>query len=89
MDGLRKFIMVDNHDAVNVGERDKNVESRKVVTPKFTTDLSEAVVRDGADELTLRADEEGALRTFIDPRRRKTKDGGHRSWKRTGTPSER
>ena len=66
MDGLRKFIMVENHEAVKVGELDKNVESRKVVKPKFTTDFPEAVVREGADEQTLRADGEGALRTFID-----------------------
>ena len=65
VDGLRKFILVDNQEAVTVGELDQNVESRKVVKPKFTTDFPEAVVREGADELTLRADEEGALRTFI------------------------
>ena len=59
----------------------RNVESRKVVTPKPTTDFPEAVVREGADELTLRADEEGALRT---PSHRhhecgRQKMGGHRS----------
>ena len=31
--------------------------SRNVVKPKFTTDFLEAVVREGTDELTLRADE--------------------------------
>ena len=62
MDGLRKFIMVDNHEAVKVGEQDKNVESRKVVKPKFTRDFPEAVVREG---LTLRTEQEGMLRTFI------------------------
>ena len=66
MDGLRKFIMVENHEAVKVGELEKNMESRKVVMPKFTTDFPEAVAREGSDELTLRADEEGALRIFID-----------------------
>ena len=34
--------------------------------PKFTTDFPGAVIREGADELTLRAKEEGARRTFID-----------------------
>ena len=48
-----------------VGELDKNVESRKVLKPEFTTDSPEAMVREGPDELTLRADEEGALRTFV------------------------
>ena len=36
MDGLRRFIMVDN------------MESRKVVKPKITTDSPEAVVRGGS-----------------------------------------
>ena len=40
---------------MKVGEIEKNMESRKVVKPKFTTDFPEAVVREGADELTLRA----------------------------------
>ena len=66
MDGLRKFIMVDNHEVVRVGELDKNVQSRTVVKPKSTTDFPEAVVREGAGPPTVRADVEGMLRTFID-----------------------
>ena len=53
----------------------KNMESRPVVKLKFTTDFLEAVVRTGADELTLRAHEEGALRSFID-----THEGGTQGW---------
>ena len=88
--GLRKFIMFDNHEAVRVGGLHKNMESRKVVNPKFTTDLSEAVVREGADELTLRADGGGALHTFIGT----TNVGDKKleataSRMRTGTPSAR
>ena len=41
MDGLRKCIMVDNHEAVNVGDLQKNNVSRPVVKPKFTTDFPE------------------------------------------------
>ena len=52
MDGLRKL------------ERD--VKSKRVVKPKFTTDFPGAVVREGADELTLRACEEGAVRSLVD-----------------------
>ena len=37
-----------------------------MVKPKFTTDFLEAVVREGADELTLRTEAEGMLRTFTD-----------------------
>ena len=54
MDGLRKCIAVDNHEAVKVGDVEKNMESKEVVKPKFTTDFPE--VREGADVLTLRAD---------------------------------
>ena len=61
MDGLRRFIMFDNREAVKVvGDSEKNMESRQVVKPKFTTDF-----REGADELTLRWEDEGVLRTFI------------------------
>ena len=81
LDGLRKFIVVDNHEAVKVGELRKNVEYRRVVSPKFTTDSLEVVVREGADELTLCADEESALHEFA-----RQKMGGHRSWTRSGTP---
>ena len=60
MDGL-KFIEVDNHEAVKVsGLRQGGVE------PKFSADFPVAIIRDGAGELTLRAEEEGARRTFID-----------------------
>ena len=55
--------MVDNHWAVKVGDLEKNVESRPMVKPKFTNFL-ESVVREGADELTLRAEDEGVLRTI-------------------------
>ena len=37
-----------------------------MVRPRFTTGFSGAVIRKGADELTLRAHEEGVLRAFID-----------------------
>ena len=66
MDGLTRFMMVDNFETVKVGDLDKNMESKKVVKPKFTTDFPDAVTREGADELTLRAEEAGMLRTFMD-----------------------
>ena len=50
MDGLRRFV-VDSGEAVKVGDLEKNMGSRKVVTPKFTTDFLEAAVREGAGEL--------------------------------------
>ena len=55
---------------MKVGDLDKNMASKKVVKPKFTTD-----VREGADELTLRDEEEGVLRNFTD-----TTDAGDSRW---------
>ena len=43
----------------------KTLESHSLMRPKFATDFPEPVVREGADELTLRR-EEGMLRTFMD-----------------------
>ena len=77
MDGRRRFIVVDNHESVRVGDAEKHMESRNVVKPKFTTDFPEAVVREGADRLTLRA-EEGMWRTFIE-----TTDVGDSRWEAT------
>ena len=37
-----------------------------MIKPRFTTDFPGAVIREGADELTLGAYEEGVLRTSID-----------------------
>ena len=49
MDGLRQFVMVDNHEVVKVCELDKKVMSSKVVKPKFRTDFPEGVVCGGAE----------------------------------------
>ena len=39
MDGLTRFMMVDNFETVKVGDLEKNMASKKVVKPKFTTDF--------------------------------------------------
>ena len=59
-------ITLGNHEAVEIGDLEKTQESLSVMNPKFTTDFPEAAVREGADQLTLRAEEEDVLRTFID-----------------------
>ena len=60
---------------MKVGDLDKNMESKKVVKPKLTTDVREVVTREGADEVTLRDEEEGMLRNFVD-----TTDVGDSRW---------
>ena len=49
--------MVVNCEAVKVGDLEKNMESRKVAKPNLTTDFPDAVAPEGADQLTLRAEE--------------------------------
>ena len=53
---------MDNHEAV-LGHMGKTLESLSEVKPQFAADFPEAV-REGADELTLRR-EENMLRTFL------------------------
>ena len=66
--------------AVEIGDLEKETRSKKVEERKFTTDFPGAVIREGADELTLRAREEGVLHAFY--RRHECwelKEGGRRS----------
>ena len=56
---------MDDHQAAKIGDLEKTKEAHLVVQPKFTADFPEAVVREGAAELTLRRGEEGMLRTLI------------------------
>ena len=58
MDGRRLFIAVDNYTAVMIEDLEKETTSKKVVKPRFTTHFLGAVIREGADERTLRAHEE-------------------------------
>ena len=64
---LRKFIAVDNFAVVKIGDLEKETKCMNVV-PR-------AVVREGAGELTLRAHEEGVVRSFID-----TTNVGNKRW---------
>ena len=62
MDGLRRFIRADNHSAVDVGD----LRSFEVQKPQISDGFIKAAIREGADELTLRADEVDTQRTFTD-----------------------
>ena len=64
------FTEVGDHEALNVGGLRQGIKSVQVVKLKFTGDFPEAVIREGADELTLRAEEVGVRRTFIDTAKR-------------------
>ena len=66
MDELTRFIKVNNHEAVNIGDLEEHSVARHESEPKFSVDCPELAVREGVEELTLRRAEEGMLRTFID-----------------------
>ena len=56
---------MDNHGVVKIGDLEKTPESHSTVKSKCTADIPEGLVREGADELTLRRDAR-MLRTCID-----------------------
>ena len=50
---LRRFIEVDNHESVAIGDLEMNREAIKVVRPKFNKDIClDAIIREGV-ELTM------------------------------------
>ena len=65
MDGLRRFIAADNHSAVEAGDLRRGTISVQVKKAQFSEAFPGAIIRDGADELTLRAEEVGVQRAFI------------------------
>ena len=42
----RRFSTVDNHEAVNIGDLEKTVESLPVVKPNFATDMPGCCVKE-------------------------------------------
>ena len=66
MDGLRKFVQVDNLQAVNVEGLRHGTKSVKVAKPQCTADFPEAVLGESAGELSFRAEEVGSRRACID-----------------------
>ena len=55
----------DDHRAVDVGHLREGTMWLHVRKPKFSEAYPEAAIREGADESTLRADEVGTLKAFI------------------------
>ena len=59
MEGLRNFIKVDDHCALDVGHLTEGVRPFEVRRPKFKEGCPEASIREGPEELTPRAEEVG------------------------------
>ena len=63
----KKFIEVDNQEAVKMGDLERYTEVIKVVKPSSRKAIFPNVsVREGVDELTVREGEAGMLSTFMD-----------------------
>ena len=62
---MRRLIRADSQSAVDVGHLRQGTRSLKVQKPKFSEAFPEAAIREGADKLTLRADEVGTQPAFI------------------------
>ena len=63
-DGLRSFIEIDNHSAVNVAHLSRSSRPFHVQKPSFTEYYAE-VIREGANDLTSRAEEVKTLKACI------------------------
>ena len=64
MDGLRSFTERDNHSGVDVNHLRRDIRSFYVQRPNCSGDYPEAAIREGADELTLRAEGASILTTL-------------------------
>ena len=64
-EGLREFIQVDNHRALEVGHLSEGLGTFTVRRPKGSEGYPEVTVRESPDELTLRAEEVGTWKSYI------------------------
>ena len=63
--GLREFIKIDNHRALEVRHLSEGLGTFKVRRPKGSEGFPEVTVRESPDELTLRAEEVGTRESYI------------------------
>ena len=64
-DGLREFKKIDNERALEVGYLNRGMGTFKVGRPKVPEGCPEVTVWENSDDLTLRAEEVGTLKTRI------------------------
>ena len=65
MEGLRNFIEVDNHSALDRGHLKEGARSIVVRRPKFEEGCPEVSIREGPEELTLTAEEVASKKACI------------------------
>ena len=64
-EGLREFVKIDNERALEVGYLNRGIGTLKVRKPKVPEGCPEVTVGENSDEFTLRAEEMGTLKTYI------------------------
>ena len=64
-DSLRDFIKIDNERALDVGYLNRGLGTFQVLKPKVAEGYPEVTVRESPGELTLRAEEVGTSKTYI------------------------
>ena len=77
MEGLRNFLKVDNHCALDVGHLTEGTRSFEVRRLKFEEVVS---IREGPEELTLRAEEVGSKKKRASMSITLRRTGGDRLW---------
>ena len=87
MDGLGSFIKADDHRAVDVVHLRQGAKPLHVRKSQFSEAFPEATIREGADELTLRADEVEHCGPSSTQTTLSLKDRDRRWLMRTGMPS--
>ena len=65
MEGLRNCVKVDYHCSSDVGLSNEGLKPFEVRRPKFKEGCTEASIREGPEELTLRAEEVGSQKSCI------------------------
>ena len=65
MDGLRSFIEIDTHSAVDDVNLHRGMKPFSVQKPNFSEGYPEAAIREGADDSTLRAEDVKTLNACI------------------------
>ena len=65
MEGVRNFIEVDNHSALDVGYLKEGTMSFVVRRQKFVELCPEVSIREGPEQLTLRTEEVGSKKVCV------------------------
>ena len=87
--GLREFVMIDNERAIEVGYLNRCMGTFEARKPQVPEGCPEVTVSENSDKLTLRAEEVGTLKTYINVNHIEEERWSHLWLITNGTPSVR